>query len=91
MPHPKKELFSLSTNSTYDADSAFEVALRVFWPKSLRVKSSEKFFLIPLIKAEIGPLPSLVKFLILLLYSIFASIISKFDPRLDAFVTNETS
>ena len=58
IPHPKIESFpSLNLSSTYAADSAFEVALLVFCPKSSRVNFKSKFSLIPLTNAEIGPFP----------------------------------
>ena len=89
IPQPNTEISLLLTNSTYAAASAFEVALRVFWPKSFNLKVKLKLSLIPFTKAEMGPLPSLVIFTFLFLHSISAEIISRPEPLLDAFDSKE--
>ena len=68
IPHPKIEFWPLlNLSSTYAADSAFEVALLVFWPKSSNVNCKSKFSRIPFINAEIGPLPCEENWIILFL------------------------
>ena len=43
IPHPKIDFLPLLyLSSTYAADSAFEVALLVFWPKSSKVNCKSK-------------------------------------------------